>query len=395
MKHILVIDSFDVGSHGNNKFGGGVELHNYILCRTLSELKYKVTTIQVIAEGCENPNYNLKNVEQIFLETGPKFLALKDATKENRKSLAMRWSRDIKNEVRRAISNLSDVDYAINNYRANMSLILLEYNIPTIQPLHAGTSTLGGMVGTVTNRVYTPMLEYKNKPSIFKLGYASEYVAHDFKEYANKHINISIDKYLHPYHVGISTITDEVKPSNGNLFFITRTSPEKRLHISLEIAYKNKIPTTVYTTIGDYEYFEKRIKKYVDCDFIEFHFDAPYDVIMEDLKNARALVMDCSKETFGLVGLEAMERGVPIIYHDNGSSIPPQDSIVHPQLNSIVYKSRDIDDHTDKLVNLNLGLNDRNTIARLTRDKFSIKQWKTNLNKLFKSMAKENTFKLF
>jgi len=391
MKRILVVDTFDFGVSGDKQFSGGAELHTYVLCKTLLELGYNVTSLHVIKSGYTETtaSFNLKGLNQVYLKSKPRFEIVKG---ENKKSLAMSWSKDLKVEFKRFLK-VNQFDYAINNFKANLSNILLEHNIPTIQPLHSGTATLGGMVGTITNRVFAPLLKYG--PEMFKLGWASEYVAEDYRIYASKHLGIDIDPWLHPYYVGKSDNVDEVLPSNGKVYIVSRTSPEKRIHVSLDILDKLNIPTKVYTIIGDEDYFDKRIKKYTENPNIEFVYNAMYPDIMEDLRSARLLVLDSNKETFGLSGLEAMERGVPIVYHNNNLDVAPHESIVDTELLTYITKSKDLDDHTDKLRYLDLSLETRVLIANKTRSKFSTSAWKSNFESIFNSFQQTKLNQLF
>ena len=103
-----------------------------------------------------------------------------------------------------------------------------------------------------------------------------------------------------------------------NLVFTGRIDNNKNLITTIKCCkhmLKNKIPVklTVIGTIASQKYY-KLIKKY---DFINYVGQKNKEEIREIYKNMDIFVMPSKHETFGLVYVEAMSQGLPVIYTRN------------------------------------------------------------------------------
>jgi glycosyltransferase involved in cell wall biosynthesis len=108
----------------------------------------------------------------------------------------------------------------------------------------------------------------------------------------------------------------------GYLAFLGRTSPEKGLDQAIEIAKRAEMPLKIAAKIDrvDVEYFETVIKPLLDHPLIEFIGEIGYPEKNVFLGNAAGLLFPINwREPFGLVMIEAMACGTPVIAYPLGS----------------------------------------------------------------------------
>ena len=106
------------------------------------------------------------------------------------------------------------------------------------------------------------------------------------------------------------------------LAFLGRTSPEKGLDQAIEIAKRAEMPLKIAAKIDrvDVEYFETVIKALLDHPLIEFIGEVGYPEKNVFLGNAAGLLFPITwREPFGLVMIEAMACGTPVIAYPLGS----------------------------------------------------------------------------
>ena len=111
--------------------------------------------------------------------------------------------------------------------------------------------------------------------------------------------------------------------SGGYLAFLGRISPEKRPDRAIEIAIRANHPLKISAKIdhADRDYFEGRIKPLLDHPLVEFIGEIGDDRKAAFLGEAKALLFPIDwPEPFGLVMIEAMAAGTPVIAWRNGSA---------------------------------------------------------------------------
>lgn len=124
------------------------------------------------------------------------------------------------------------------------------------------------------------------------------------------------------YHGLPKDLYRQGKGEGGYLAFLGRISPEKRPDRAVEIAQKAGIPLKIAAKVDpvDERYYEKVIQPMLDHPLIEFIGEIGEEKKEEFLGNALALLFPIDwPEPFGMVLIEAMATGTPVIAYRGGS----------------------------------------------------------------------------
>ncbi len=108
----------------------------------------------------------------------------------------------------------------------------------------------------------------------------------------------------------------------GYLAFLGRISPEKRVDRAIEIAQRVRMPLRIAAKIDavDQAYFEREIEPLLDDPLVEYVGEIGETEKDEFLGNAQALLFPIDwPEPFGLVMIEALACGTPVIAYRHGS----------------------------------------------------------------------------
>ena len=108
----------------------------------------------------------------------------------------------------------------------------------------------------------------------------------------------------------------------GYLAFLGRISPEKAPDAAIRIAAQAGMPLKIAAKVDrvDEEYFKTKIEPLLEMGDVEFIGEIREDQKAEFLGNAAALLFPIAwREPFGLVMIESMACGTPVIAFENGS----------------------------------------------------------------------------
>lgn len=124
-------------------------------------------------------------------------------------------------------------------------------------------------------------------------------------------------------HHGVDTASYRCQPKKqGYLCFLGRIAPMKGTHLAIEVAKSSGIPLKIAGEIQPIyrEYFDSQIKPHIDGKFIEYVGTADLETKNELLGNSMAMLFPIQwNEPFGLVMIEAMATGTPVIAFPGGA----------------------------------------------------------------------------
>lgn len=195
------------------------------------------------------------------------------------------------------------------------------------------------------------------------------------------------------YH-GLKNDRSNLHLEKGNyLAFLGRISPEKRVDRAIEIAIRCQIPLKIAAKIDkvDQEYFESEIKHLLDHPLIEFIGEIGDAEKPAFLGNAMALLFPIDwPEPFGLVMIEAMACGTPVIAFPNGS-VP---EIIDEGLTGFLVNS--VEEAVDAVSNKVPTLN-RNICRTFFERRFSAERMAKDYVKIYEKLInhkKSNKFQV-
>jgi glycosyltransferase involved in cell wall biosynthesis len=180
-------------------------------------------------------------------------------------------------------------------------------------------------------------------------------------------------KEVIPYAIDTGKFYPSKKYDENQILFVGRLIPEKGLHILMKAMQlvRKKIPKAKLLAICaetyDYKNYEKEIKK-LDDGFLEIKKNVPNNKIRDYYANSAAFIMpSLDIDSFGIVLLEAMACGCPVIVSD----LPGPSSLVKKDCGLIVPKGNEIKLAEAIIQTLKKNGRMRNNARKYVEDNFS------------------------
>ena len=114
---------------------------------------------------------------------------------------------------------------------------------------------------------------------------------------------------------------DPPQPQREGFIWIGRISPEKGLHIALELAVRQaKQALTVIGAPYDQSYFREQIEPQLHSPLVRYLGALPHAKVLEEMRRAEAMVCPILwEEPFGMAVAEALSCGTPVITFRRGA----------------------------------------------------------------------------
>ncbi|HXT65832.1 MAG TPA: glycosyltransferase family 4 protein [Nitrospiraceae bacterium] len=182
-----------------------------------------------------------------------------------------------------------------------------------------------------------------------------------------------IPAHLYPYH----------PRSAGYLAFLGRMSPEKSPDVAIRIAKEAGIPLRLAAKVDpvDQEYFETEIVPLLADPLIQFVGEITDHEKADFLGNACAVLCPYQPEAFGLVLIEALACGTPVVTYRHGSF---PELIDHESTGFLCTNEQEMV-HAVRCI----GELDRGRCHQIFEERFTAEQMTTQYIQVYESMIKE------
>lgn len=187
------------------------------------------------------------------------------------------------------------------------------------------------------------------------------------------------------YHGLLKNSFSQGSGDKNYLAFLGRVSPEKGLDKAIEWAIASNRILKIAAKVDkvDAAYYETIIKPLLNHPLIEFIGEINEEQKQEFLGNASALLFPINwNEPFGIVLIEAMACGTPVIAHGLGS-VP--EIIENDKNGFIVLSTQEAVDAVNRLNQI-----DRSTIRKIFEEKFSAKRMADDYLQLYKKLISKS-----
>ena len=204
-----------------------------------------------------------------------------------------------------------------------------------------------------------PPSRFSRTPFVYTIHHDHNQALSDFYSYYPEVNFVTISKFqqrleempsLRTIHHGIDLSLYQFQEKKQQYFsFLGRIAPFKGTHLAIQVARRCGIPLKIAGEVQPLfqDYFDAEVKPHIDGKFIEFIGEADLQAKNELLVNSLALLFPIEwDEPFGLVMIEAMACGTPVLALPGGSvSEVVCDGIsgyVCQSLDEMVARARDV-----------------------------------------------------
>lgn len=189
--------------------------------------------------------------------------------------------------------------------------------------------------------------------------------------------------FIATIHHGVDIRKYQFNPKPKNyLLFSGRLLYKKGVDAAILVARKSKTPLKIIGTINDLSYYNKSIKPYLNRD-IQYLGVKSGKQLISLYQNARALLFPIKwEEPFGLVMIEAMACGTPVIGFNRGAV---REIIKDGKTGFIVKNSKEMIEAVKKI-----GQIDRKECRKWIEEKFSIEKMINEYEKVYYKILREN-----
>ncbi len=333
---------------------GGIEQIVDLLARGMAERGHQITVF-----CCGGSKISGKNIRRI--ETSP-YPAMEDL-----KRIRM-WE---EKEILTVLSQEKDFDVIHFNYEP----IILRFEIDgkSVNLLDRFSSSVAL---TFHNSTDVPLHQkyYRSAESLYRhtVVFVSE----------NQHSRVPFFPNSKVIYNGIPVEKFPMEKTKDNyFFFLGRINPIKGVLEAIETAKRTNTPLVIAAPIdkGAPDFYEKEVKPLIDGSLIRYIGEADFSTKTEYLKRARALLFPILwEEPFGLVMVEALACGTPVIAFRRGS-VP---EIIQDGVNGFVV------DNVDGMVRAAGKLGEITAAqCRKSAERFSAKRMVEEYESLFSSLV--------
>ena len=172
------------------------------------------------------------------------------------------------------------------------------------------------------------------------------------------------------------------KQKENYLLFLGRITPSKGLPEAIAVAHKTNTPLFIIAKVDpvDHDYYEKEIKSHIDGKLIHYLGEADFPGKVAYLKKARCLLFPILwEEPFGLVMVEALACGTPVVAFRRGS-VP---EIIQDGINGFIVDNIDEMAEAVKKVGMISPAKCRDSVEK----RFSVERMVNEYENLFKKIA--------
>ncbi len=185
--------------------------------------------------------------------------------------------------------------------------------------------------------------------------------------------------------IDLSTYKFHEKPQDPPfLAFLGRISPEKGTHLAIEIAKRSgwRLKMAGKVDVVDVKYFEQEIKPLIDGKQIEYLGEANHEQKNELIGGAVATLFPITwREPFGLVMVESMAAGTPVIAMNLGST---SEVIAHEKTGFLCQSVDEFVEAIDKAAKLN-----RHTCREHVMNHFSVQRMTDGYEAVYQQLLAE------